>query len=113
MHVLTLAGRVGHASGPVLAETLTRLLEIGNPCLVVDFTGVDYISSAGLEVLERAAATAAAAGGALIVTGVSDPVRMAFDLAGILSTLPSEPSRAQAIARARDAGSRPADHDAH
>jgi len=103
---------VGHASGPVLAETLTRLLDAGKPRLVVDFTAVDYISSAGLEVLERTAATAGAAGGALVVTGLSDPVRMAFDLAGILSTMASEPSKPQAIARARDAGSRPADQDA-
>jgi anti-anti-sigma factor len=98
--VLVLAGRVAHASSRALDERISRLLHAGNVRLVMDFTGVDYVSSAGLDVVGRAAASAEAAGGALIVTGLSDPVRMVFDLAGVLASVACAESREEAIARA-------------
>ena len=67
----------------------------------MDFSGVDYVSSAGLEVIARASASAGAAGGALVLTGLSDAVRMVFDLAGMLTSVASAPSREEAIERAR------------
>jgi anti-anti-sigma factor len=100
-----LAGRVAHASSRALDEQVSGLLGAGNTRLVMDFSGVDYVSSAGLQVVGRAAASAKAAGGALVVTGLSDPVRLAFDLAGTLAAVAIEDSRESAIERAiRQAG---------
>lgn len=96
-----LAGRVAHASSQALDERISRLLDAGNVRLVMDFAGVDYVSSAGLDVVGRAAASAGAAGGALVVTGLSEPVRMVFDLAGVLASVACAESREEAIDRAR------------
>ena len=101
-----LAGRVSHASSRALDERVSGLLGAGHTRLVMDFSGVDYVSSAGLQVVGRAAAAAEAAGGALVVTGLSDPVRLAFDLAGTLAALACEASREEAVARARRNSSR-------
>jgi len=68
------------------------------PRLVLDFTLVDYISSAGLEVIATAASQFAAADGVLVLASVGEPVRIALDLAGLLERLLFEPSRERAVA---------------
>src|SRR5439155_4210355 len=98
--VLTLSGRVGQGSAPQLAAAIGRLMERPATRLVLDFALVDYISSAGLKVVETAGDGVAAAGGALVLASVSEPVRIALDLAGLLEHLLCEPSLARAIARA-------------
>jgi stage II sporulation protein AA (anti-sigma F factor antagonist) len=66
---------------------------------VIDLTGVDYVSSAGLRALEAAAALCAQRHGALALCGVTDPVRVALDLGGLLPDFPTERSRDEAIVR--------------
>jgi anti-anti-sigma factor len=48
----------------------------------LDLTAVDYLSSAGLEVLRDAAASIRDAGGTLTLVAVSEPVSVALKLAG-------------------------------
>lgn len=99
--VLELTGRVGAASAGLLADALARAFARGDR-LVVDFSGVDYLSSAGLRALEAAAGGGNGSGsGTLVVCGVAEPVRIALDLAGLLPGLQVEVSRDAAIARAR------------
>ena len=99
--MLVLAGRLAHASSRTLDEQISRLLGTGNARLVIDFAAVDYVSSGGLEVVGRAAAAAAAAGGTLVISGLSDSVRMVFELSGMLPAVATEESREAAIERAR------------
>jgi len=51
------AGRIDHANADGLTAALAPLLEPGTgvPALLLDFSGVDYISSVGLRVLMMAA----------------------------------------------------------
>jgi anti-anti-sigma regulatory factor len=63
---------------------------------------VDYLSSAGLGALKAGVAAVAAAGAALAVTGLEEPVRLALELDGILDALRIEPTRDAAIARLQD-----------
>jgi anti-anti-sigma factor len=101
--VLELAGRVGVASAGFLADALTRAFDRGDR-LVVDFSGVDYLSSAGLRALDVAAGRGAGNGSGsdiLVLCGVPESVRIALDLAGVLPRLQVESSREAAIARAR------------
>ena len=51
------AGRIDHANADGLTAALAPLLEpgAGVPALLLDFSGVDYISSVGLRVLMMAA----------------------------------------------------------
>jgi anti-anti-sigma factor len=63
----------------------------------VDFSGVEYISSAGLRVLLVAAKRMG--GGGLVLCALTEPVRQVFDLAGFLPLFAVEASRDGALAR--------------
>jgi anti-anti-sigma factor len=101
IRVLALAGRVSRTSAPHLAAAISGVPDHPGPRLVLDFALVDYISSAGLEVIETAAGRCAAARGTLVLAAVPEPVRIALELGGILDQVPIEASREQAIARAK------------
>jgi anti-anti-sigma factor len=100
VRVLTATGRV---SSLTVAE-LEKALGAGGvgPIrgLVLDLSGVDYISSQGIRVLASTATALAEAGRPFVVCGVRDPVGVAFALAGLEPTLAIEPSREAALARA-------------
>ena len=53
--VLSLAGRIDTVSAPVLEQAITRSIENGTRKILLDFSGVSYISSGGLRVLLAAA----------------------------------------------------------
>jgi len=97
--VLTVCGRLGDAGvrEPALRAALTAATAA--PALVVDISGVDYVSSPGLALLESLAADAAAAGRALVVCGVTEPVRTALGLSGLSATLDCVATRELAMAR--------------
>ena len=99
--MLALAGRIGQASAPALAAAVTASLERSNPLTVIDFEHVDYVSSAGLAVMTNAVELASARSGRLALASLCEPVRITFDLAGLLADLQVESSRAEAIARVK------------
>ena len=78
---LKLVGRVGSAGTPVarsfLEDAASRARHVR-----LDLGEVDYVSSAGIEVLRAAAAAIDAAGGTLTLVAVSAPVSVALKLAG-------------------------------
>jgi anti-anti-sigma factor len=68
---------------------------------------VDYISSAGLLALDAIAGRVHQAGGDLVLCGLVEPVRLAFDLSGLLPHFAVEPSRDLAIRRLAEGQRRP------
>jgi stage II sporulation protein AA (anti-sigma F factor antagonist) len=100
--VLALTGRVGHASTAGLAGAITSTAQMSGGRVVLDLGRVDYISSAGLKVLEEAAADCAELGGVLVLAALTEPVRIALDLGGLLPRVAVEPSRDRAVARAQE-----------
>jgi anti-anti-sigma factor len=99
--VLTVAGRLDAASSGDLTDRLMDSVNTGVVRIVIDLSGVDYISSAGLLAIDAMAARIHAAGGALVLCGLTEPVRIAFDLAGLLRHLVVEPSSDAAVQRLR------------
>jgi len=67
--------------------------------MVLDMSGVDYVSSSGLQVLAAAATSLPAARGGLVLCCLSEPVRIAIELAGILDAFAIELSREEAANR--------------
>jgi anti-anti-sigma factor len=61
--------------------------------------GVDYVSSSGLQVLGAAANSLTAGRGSLVLCCLSEPVRIAIELAGMVDALAIEPSREEAASR--------------
>jgi anti-anti-sigma factor len=93
------AGRIDSVTSPSLEEALARAIDRGERRVVVDFGGVDYISSAGLRVM-LVAAKRLREGGRLVLCRLNEPVRQVFDLAGFLPLFALEPSRDGALRRA-------------
>ena len=101
VRILVVRGRIGVAASPRLAALLTEELSAGHPRIVVDLDGVDYMSSAGLGALQAAATKAAACGARLALCRLTEPVRVAFDLAGVMAEFTIETSCDAAAARLR------------
>jgi stage II sporulation protein AA (anti-sigma F factor antagonist) len=99
--VVSLRGRVGKVTGGTLAAALTSAIETSHQHVVVELTQVDYISSPGLLALEAAAAQLERRGRRLLLCGLSEPVRLALDVAGLLPHLAIEPTLADAKIRSR------------
>ncbi len=97
--VLAASGRVDSTNASALEQGLVRAIDSGERRLVVDFAGVDYISSAGLRALLIAARRMKDVKGAWAVSGLTEPVRQVFELAGFLPLFTVEPTLAAAVAR--------------
>ncbi|MCC7180556.1 MAG: STAS domain-containing protein [Acidobacteria bacterium] len=81
-HVLAAAGRIGTATAPAMAGALKEAIAAGHRRLLVDCSGVDYISGAGLAVIEQARAELHSAGGSLVLCGLREAVRVSFEVSG-------------------------------
>lgn len=67
--------------------------------LLVDLSGVEYISSAGLRVFLMLARKVKEGGGRLVLCGMGASVRQVFDLAGFTALFAVEASAEQGLAR--------------
>ena len=99
--ILVVTGRLGTVSSGTLADALSQEIRAENLRLLVDLAGVDYVSSAGLSALQDIAQRLHESSGELILCALSEPVRLVFDLAGLLPAFAIEPSRAAGLARLR------------
>ena len=78
--LLIVAGRLGSAGAAELRSALDAATSAGGR-VHLDLSGVDYISSAGLAVLEEVGQRLREAGGVLEVTRASEAVNLALRLA--------------------------------
>jgi anti-anti-sigma factor len=95
-------GRLGTLSSGELIDTLASAIEAGVRRIVLDLSGVDYLSSAGLLALHALLGRLAGAGGDLVLCGLAPPVRISFELSGFLPDYVEEPSLDRAVARVRE-----------
>jgi stage II sporulation protein AA (anti-sigma F factor antagonist) len=82
--VVVAAGRMSSEHSPKLVAALSAEVNSGADRVIVDLTAVEYVSSAGLMALDAAAGRMARSGGTLVLCGLTDPVRLVFELAGLL-----------------------------
>ena len=87
--VVTLSGRLDTTTAPDFEKELKSSLE-GVKELILDFNGLDYISSAGLRVLLSAQKLMNAAGGSMKIVGANDIVKEIFDVTGFSDILTIE-----------------------
>jgi anti-anti-sigma factor len=78
---LIVHGRIGNA-GAVELHTALQNAVVAGETLILDLEGVDYLSSAGLAVLQDAARDSNEQGGRVELARASESVKMALRLAG-------------------------------
>lgn len=79
---LRIAGRLDAVRAPAFGERLMAMLAAAETPPVLDFGGVDYISSGGLRVLLQAAKLVQQRGGRLTLTQVLPQVHAILKLSG-------------------------------
>jgi len=81
--VMTVTGRVDSTSAGDLETALKKLVEEGKSHLVLDLSGVEFLSSSGLRVLVTTLKAVRKSGGDLRLAALSQRASDAIDLAGL------------------------------
>lgn len=74
--------RIDSSNAAAFEARCAALIAEGPPKVIIDFSGVDYISSAGLRVLLVAAKSAKSKGGALTLCGLRGNVHEVIEVSG-------------------------------
>lgn len=88
IQIFTLAGRLDSKTSLGFEEKVIGAIDNGTDKIVVDFEELDYISSAGLRVLNKAAKKLRQTQGKIILCNLKDYVREVFEIAGFDTFLP-------------------------
>ncbi len=98
--VLLPQGRLDSNNAAEVEAEILEHLAAGTKRIVVDFAGLDYISSAGLRVVLVVAKRLKQAGGAFVLCRLPAHIREVFEISGFLSILKTTDTREDAVAAA-------------
>ena len=79
-NVLPLKGEIDLHVSPVVAESLTAMIDKKPERMVIDLSDVTYIDSAGLAALIQAMQKVEAYGGKFLLAGLQETVRSIFEI---------------------------------
>ena len=96
IHIVGIAGSLDSTTSPEAQKALDQVLA-GARKVVLDFSKLDYISSAGLRVLLGAAKKLRGSGETLRMFGLNQSVREVFEISGFSTILAVYPSEAEAL----------------
>ncbi len=96
--VVNIGGRIDSASAPVLDEALTKSFS-KNAKLVLDLQDVDYMSSAGIRAIFKAAQAAQKAGGELKLAALPETIQSILYTVGLTQKVNTYPTVADAVAK--------------
>ena len=77
-------GRLDTPASVEVAKEVQPLLDHADKTIVLDCTGMEYISSSGLRIFLTVRKAAAAKGGRVIIRGLSSEIRQVFMMTGFL-----------------------------
>jgi len=86
--ILYVKGRIDAVTSPEFEKKLTDWIDEGEIHLIVDFGGLEYISSAGLRSVLGTAKRLKARDGSLVVSDLRDTVKEVFDISGFSTIIP-------------------------
>ena len=96
--VLSVNGRIDTLTAPELEQAINTEIGHGNKKILVNFSGVSYISSGGLRVLLATAKKLKNPGDKFGICGLQPEVLKVFKLAGFTSIFSIYPSEVEALA---------------
>lgn len=85
--IAILSGRLDSATSGGFEKRLLELFETPGARVLLDFTALDYISSAGLRVILMGAKRAKQTQGRLVLCGLRPDVREVFEISGFLKII--------------------------
>ena len=97
--IVAVAGRLDSSTSDRFGNRLGELLQAGRANLLIEASGLTYVSSTGIRALLLAAKSATAKGGRLVVCGMTAPIVEVMQLAGVASEFETFGSREEAMAR--------------
>ena len=98
--VLAPHGRIDTQTAKTLETAVLGVVAAGGRRLVVDLSGVDYISSAGLRVILLGGKRLKEAGGTIVLCGLGPTIRDVFEISGFLRLFEVTVARPEAVAQA-------------
>jgi anti-anti-sigma factor len=80
--IVSVSGKLDAVTAPDYEQRLRELLAAGGKTFINDFSGLTYISSAGLRSILTIAKTLKAEEGTLLFSGIKGPVKDVFEISG-------------------------------
>ena len=97
--IFRLNGRLDSNTSAGLEEKIFEAIESGSNKMIIDFEALDYISSAGLRVLNKSIKRLKHNEGMLILCSLQDYIKEVFEIAGFDSFLPIVSTVEEALAK--------------
>ena len=98
VRVVTARGRLDGAASGAFGEHVLALIRTERPKLLIDFTDVDFVTSAGLRAVLAILKQVKSMNGAFALCGVQTAVREVLDITGFAGMIDTHPERASALA---------------
>lgn len=99
--IVRVEGRIDAASAPALENKLTSLIEDKQIWILMDFSKVDYLSSAGMRLLLSLTKKLKSRGGKLALCGMGEEVMEIIKMAGFERILHIYPTEKEALGNLR------------
>jgi len=96
--VVTVNGHLDGTHSTAFCNQVGELITGTNPKILVDFTGIDFITSAGLRALLLLVKKADTSGSVFALCGVNDQVRQVFDTVGFTAMFSIHSGRSEGLA---------------
>ena len=87
-YIFKLNGRLDSNTSPDFEKQIIAAIDTGNVQLIIDCGQLDYITSAGLRVLNKTAKRLKREDGRIVLFAMEDYVREVFEIAGFDTFLP-------------------------
>ena len=97
--IVALASRIDSTNANDLLEQLQRLLSAGEKTILVDFTGVPYLTSAAFRVLLVITSEAGSGAARFALCSMQSQVRELFEMGGLIDEFTIFGSRDEALAK--------------
>jgi len=95
--IFRLNGRLDSNTSPEFEGRILETIENGSNKLILDFEALEYISSAGLRVVNKTLRQLKTNEGQLILCSMQDYVKEVFEIAGFDSFIPIVPDMDEAL----------------
>ena len=97
VHVVTAQGRLDATTSATFAQRFEKLIGGNQTKLLVDLSGIEFVTSAGLRAVLGIVKKVKAVNGVLAVCGVRAPVREILDITGLTPMMQIYPLRSDAL----------------